>query len=515
MKSIILILTLAVMISSKFLTEKNSIPKNPTLLQVSARPWLYQLSQERGTTIKSLKQIPDDVFDSIKARGFDFLWVMGVWDVGTYGYQHDRTTQSLVEGFKTLLDDYTDEDAIGSPYAITDYNCNPELCPGGDDDLVWLRKKLNGMGIKLMLDFVPNHSALDSPWMDQSQLEYYIRAPKDTQSPDPAKYYKNGVAYGNMQWSSPWTDVGQLNYWNPKLREHMTTKLLKVASLADGIRCDMAYIILNEPFSKAWETELNSWGWSRPSDEFWGPAIKTVKAQYPDTIFLAEVYGDYFKNLITEGFDYTYDKELLDKFKSGHLDNIRGWISYMTEWDDHQCRFLENHDDNRAVEAFGGSVTKSLAAALATYTLPGMRFFFQDQWYGYKNKLDVHLRRSKKEDKSTEAETLYNKLIPIIQDETFKNGEWTNLSITGSDAWRLMAWKWVNNTTGEKRLIVVDFSEVKAGGNVVLSDVSGSGSIKIKELLSDTEYERDADALRSSGLGVIIDPWSAQIFQYK
>ena len=135
--------------------------------------------------------------------------------------------------------------------------------------------------------------------------------------------------------------------------------------------------------------------------------------------------------------------------------------------------------------------------------------------YGYKNKLDVHLRRSKKEDKSTEAETLYNKLIPIIQDETFKNGEWTNLSITGSDAWRLMAWKWVNNSTGEKRLIVVDFSEVKAGGNVVLSDVSGSGSIKIKELLSDTEYDRDADTLRSSGLGVIIDPWSAQIFQYK
>ena len=85
MKSIILILTLAVMISSKFLTEKNSIPKNPTLLQVSARPWLYQLSQERGTTIKSFKQIPDDVFDSIKARGFDFLWVMGVWDVGKIG----------------------------------------------------------------------------------------------------------------------------------------------------------------------------------------------------------------------------------------------------------------------------------------------------------------------------------------------------------------------------------------------------------------------------------------------
>ena len=516
MKSLVtfILLTLTIMISAKFLSEGNALPKNPTLLQLSARPWLYQLTEEKGKTIKSFKQIPDEVFDEIKARGFDFLWVMGVWDVGTYGYKHDRSTQSLVDNFKKLLDDYTEEDAIGSPYAITDYICNPELCPGGDDDLKWLREKLNGMGIKLMLDFVPNHSALDSPWINDN-INYYIRAPKDTQSPDPAKYFTNGIAYGNMQWSSPWTDVGQLNYWNSETRELMQKKLLKVAEYADGIRCDMAYIILNEPFSKAWETELNSWGYSRPDKEFWGDAIRNVKAKFPNTIFLAEVYGDYFKNLIAEGFDYTYDKELLDKFKSGHLDNLRGWISYMSEWNQHQCRFLENHDDNRAVEAFGGSVTKSLAAALGTYTLPGMRFFFQDQWYGYTNKLDVHLRRSRKEGKSSEAMAFYDKFIPIINDETFKNGDWTNLAVTGNDAWRLMAWKWSNSSTGEKRLVVVDFSEVKAGGNVIIPDISGSGDVVIKELLSGTEYTRKAEEMRSSGLTVVIDPWYAQIFSYK
>ena len=171
------ILPSLIVVSIFLFASASTVVKYPTLYQVSARPWLYELSQEKGVTITALKDIPDDVLQSIKDQGFDYLWIMGVWKIGEYGIMHDRTKPSLVESYKKLLDDYTEEDAIGCPYSIAEYVCNPELCPGGDEDLKALREKLNGMGIKLMLDFVPNHSALDSPWVDKD-ITYYIRKPE-------------------------------------------------------------------------------------------------------------------------------------------------------------------------------------------------------------------------------------------------------------------------------------------------------------------------------------------------
>ncbi|MCQ2817026.1 MAG: alpha-amylase family glycosyl hydrolase, partial [archaeon] len=505
---------LLICISFVYNIKYNSNPLNPTILQISTRPFLYQLSKERGLTLKTLRDIPDDVIEEWSNLKFDFVWFMGVWQVGPYGIEHDRTDEGLVKGFKEILPDYISEDAIGSPYAITDYVCNSELCPNGDNDLIYIRDKLNKKNIKLMLDFVPNHSALDSPWVDES-MDYYIRAPKELSPPyDPSKYFTNGIAYGNMQYSSAWTDVGQLNYWNNNTRILMTNKLKRVASLADGIRCDMAYIILNDYFQGTWQTELNSWGYTKPSTEFWSDAIKEIKKTYPSTLFLAEVYGDYFKNLIEEGFDYTYDKELLDRFKSGHLDNTRAWITSMIPYNNHVCRFLENHDDNRAVTAFGGNYKMTMAAAVGTYTLPGLRFLFQDQWFCYRNKLDVHLRRSYSENKIEDCEKFYKTFFTIFTDEIFKNGEWTYLNVLGDSAWRLMAWSWVG-PSGNKRLVALNFSQEQAGGNIVLSDLRGSGQVTLKELFSGVEYIRSADEIRDTGLVVVLESMQAQIFTYE
>jgi len=241
-----------------------SIVANPTVLEISTRPWLYKLSKKYGRPITSLRDIPLGEFIRYKKLGFDYIWMMGVWRLGEYGLKHDRTDPNLVAGFKELLPDYTPEDAIGSPYAPVNYTCNPVLCPRGDSDLIWLRKKLNALGLYLMLDFVPNHSGCDSTWMKSEGINLYIRAPPGVS--DPNKYMSNGVAFGNCPYSAPWTDVAQLNYWNPKLREHMQNQLVRVASLADGVRCDMAYVMLNEPFSQTWGTELAAWGWTRPAN---------------------------------------------------------------------------------------------------------------------------------------------------------------------------------------------------------------------------------------------------------
>ena len=198
----------------------------------------------------------------------------------------------------------------------------------------------------------------------------------------------------------------------------------------------------------------------------------------------------------------------------GQIDGIKNWISYIREYQDHQSRFLENHDDNRAVAFFGGNVKKTIAAALATYTLPGMRFFFQDFYNGYQNKLEVHLRRSKKEAISEEAKAFYGKFLPILNDDTLKNGEWSHKAINGGSSWKLLSWEWFNAETKNKKVIVVNFSDTPGEGTVVLSDVSGEGEVVVKDLLNDTEYKKDATELKTKGLTVTVKAWYAVILDY-
>jgi len=136
------------------------------------------------------------------------------------------------------LSGWTMDDVIGSPYAIVEYVTNPQL--GTDDDLAALKRKLNSLGLKLMLDFVPNHSAVDCPWTS-SNPDYYIRAAQSGPPYDPTRYLPSGLAFGWGGYGAAWTDTAQYNYWNPNLRSAMITNLKKVASLSDYIRCDVAF----------------------------------------------------------------------------------------------------------------------------------------------------------------------------------------------------------------------------------------------------------------------------------
>ncbi len=71
---------------------------------------------------------------------------------------------------------------------------------------------------------------------------------------------------------------------------HQINVLLKIASFADYIRCDMAFLLLNSQITTNWAWTLSTWGYAQPSTEFWRTAIQRVKAQYPSVKFLAEVY---------------------------------------------------------------------------------------------------------------------------------------------------------------------------------------------------------------------------------
>ena len=477
--------------------------KHPILYEISTRPWLYELGLKYGKQIEKLVDIPLEEFDYLKESGIEIVWMMGVWKLGKYGIDLDKKSD-----YSNVLPDWTEKDVIGSPYAIYEYVCNPEI--GRNIDLIWLREQLNSRNMKLMLDFVPNHSAVDAP-TSTSNPEFYVHAPEG--KTDPKRYTDSGLAYGKDPYFDPWRDVLQWNYWENKTRYYMKDNLMTVLSYADGVRCDMAHLMLNDVFGNTWKEELEAWGYKRPENEFWEFAFNEVKQKYPDAILLAEVYEDWeIDSLYKLGFTYTYDKVLLDKLEGSSKD-INDYIYDKTEkyWG-HSAHFVENHDENRAVYNMG-SVEKAKAAGTIAATLGGMIFMNHGQWSGYRNKLDVHLIRGAYEPENISVKNYYERLMKIIQNPAFTGSKYSFVSnMSGDKKDDFVAY--LREEGNNHYLIVVNYSDVTGCANVPIYNIEGNGKISLHEVIDNVEYIRDIDIIRKDGLRVCLYPWQSQIFKY-
>jgi glycosidase len=295
----------------------------------------------------------------------------------------------------------------------------------------------------------------------------------------------------------------------------MLTDLLYVASKADYIRCDMAFLALNDQIQSIWGNNLNYWHYQRPSTEFWADAITTVKTKYPVVQFLAEVY-DQQGTLQSLGFDFTYDKHLYDNLGNGNLDNIRSYISNLpASYIQRSAHFVENHDELRAAKFFGSNM-RADGAAMVALTLPGMRFYNWGQREGFSNRLDVHLRRSYKEPVQTGVASFYDLFSGILTRDVFHTGTWSYKTIlSSSTSWRLMAWEW--SSAKEKALIVINYSDTIGAGLIIVNDASpvNGDNVTLTELISGEKYVRSNSEMKSSGLQVVVNYWSLQIFTYQ
>jgi hypothetical protein len=478
-------------------------PQN--LLEISTRPYLYELTQKYGREITKLSEIPDEILDDWEVKGFQWIWFMGVWQVGQFGIDHDRTDPGLRASYDVVLPGWTEEDVIGSPYAIVKYELNTEL--GTAEDLATLREKLHSRGMKLMLDFVPNHSAFDCDDVT-NHMNYYIRAPEG--SIDPNKYFSNGIAFGCGEWCDPWTDVAQYNYFDPEFRTARIETLKHIAGVCDGLRCDMSHLILNSAFGSYWATELAAWGYTTPTTEFWADSISAVKAIYPDFIFMAEAYGDDIQTTLHNlGFDYSYDKEAIDQLVAH---DVSGLISKLKKLDlNVLSHFTENHDEPRSMATFWNYAPASDAASAALLSLPGVRLVFQDQWYGFAKKLDVHLRRAVKEDPSPEVQSFFNSLFTILKMDSVLKGTFTIMTCNGGS--NVLTWRWVKGD--EHVLFCVNFGESQQFGSIICDDApTSSETIPVVELMSGTTYYRNPAEMRTTGLNVILDAYQVQVFKY-
>ena len=218
-----------------------------------------------------------------------------------------------------------------------------------------------------MLDFVPNHTALDHPWVE-GHPEYYVPGTEADLARAPQNYIwvkrRQGLrllAHGRDPYFSGWPDTLQLDYGNVATQEAMLDELLKISGQCDGVRCDMAMLVLPDVFERTW---------GRRAPPFWPRATQRVRERVPGFCFMAEVYWDLEWTMMQQGFDYAYDKRLYDRLHEGHARPVREHFLAGLDYQNRLARFLENHDEPRAATTFPPG--KHEAAAVLTYLSPGL-----------------------------------------------------------------------------------------------------------------------------------------------
>jgi glycosidase len=481
----------------------------PSLYQVNTRVWLTSLSQALGRPAQ-LDDLPDTELDRLAGMGFDWIWFLSVWQTGPAAQAVSRANPEWRREFEETLPDLKDEDIAGSGFAIQNYTVHRDL--GGDAALARLRQRLQKRGLKLMLDFVPNHMAPDHPWVEDHP-EYFVTGTEDLLAQEPQNYIrvrqKKGdliLAYGRDPYFSGWPDTLQLDYGNPRLQEAMINELCRISGQCDGVRCDMAMLILPDVFERTW---------GRRPELFWPRVTETVREQYPDFCFMAEVYWDLEWTLQQQGFDYTYDKRLYDRLREGHARPVREHFFAGLDYQNKLARFLENHDEPRASAAFEPRVHR--ASAVITYVIPGLRFFHQGQFEGCKKRISPHLVRAPGESPDKEIEAFYDNLLAILRKPVVKSGEWQWLACQpawdGNGSWdAFVAHSW-RGSDGEWMLIAVNYSPHASQCYITLPlPEIKNRSVRLKDSLSSACYIREGNELLERGLYLDLPPWSYHVF---
>src|SRR4051812_3977483 len=321
---------------------------HPLLYEINTRCWLNALSEEQGRQV-TLTTVPEAEFQRWLELGFTHIWLMGVWTTGPRSRSHALHDPHLRKRYSEILPGWHEKDVPGSPYAIAEYEVPATL--GGEEGLKSFRERLSNHGLKLILDFVPNHVGFDYPWVT-AWPELLVHS-SDKQSGTFEQKTLRGtlwLAHGRDPHFAPWTDTVQLDYRLPSTRTAMIQLLKSIANKCDGVRCDMAMLLLNDVFAKTWAQFPSAE--AMPKEAFWTLAISTIKQECPEFLFLAEAYWDRQSQLQSLGFDYTYDKQVYDYLvEHRHADLQKHLLEVTPQYLAKSVHFLENHDERRIASA--------------------------------------------------------------------------------------------------------------------------------------------------------------------
>lgn len=487
-----------------------ALRQHPQLYEINLWPWLDRLSLQKNQRV-TLGSIPDTELDKLQELGFDLIYMMGVWTRSRVGRTLSRLLPHLFSDYDAALPDWTMQDVVGSPYSIQAYEPDPHV--GTWAELAALRDRLHNRGMRLILDFVPNHTGQDHPWVHdnpefyiQGSLEDFKRAPQDFYLSELDDGRVNFIACGRDPNFPSWRDTVQLNYFNPRFRRAMLAELGNISQFCDGVRCDMAMLLLNDIFANTWKKRLQSW--QRPQREFWQESIESL----PGFIWMAEVYWNTEWSLQQLGFNFTYDKCFYDRLRDNRVNELKLHLNGDQKYQSCSVRFLENHDEPRSGAVFAGRLP---AVAVLMGTVPGMHFYHEGQFDGRKRRIPVQLARAAEEPSDRRVSAIYEKVLRISNGAAFHEGVWTQLDPQptgdGSHA-NIIAYTWRSKT--ENWLIVVNLGSATSTARIVLPDeMLASSQIEFADRFNDQTYRRDRTEIEQKGMFVMLGGYSAHMFE--
>ncbi|GAB4545111.1 MAG: alpha-amylase family glycosyl hydrolase [Anaerolineae bacterium] len=483
---------------------------HPLLYQIHTWVWLNGLSARYNHHI-TLENVPEEELDLIAAHHFDWVWLMGIWERSPRGREVARSHPGLLEEYRRALPDLNDSDIVGSPYAVHRYVVDARY--GGPDALAAFRQRLAARGIRLMLDYVPNHVALDHPWTTE-RPEVFVQGTPDDLARDAGSFFEVGgriFAHGRDPYFPAWTDTVQIDAFSPAAHQTTRETLLEIASQCDGVRCDMAMLLVSRVFAATWRRA------SQPEVEFWQTVIPPLKESHPNFKFVAEVYWDMEAELIAQGFDFTYDKRLYDRMLHESPQAVRDHLSASLSYQQHMLRFLENHDELRSAATFGKE--KVRPAAVLALTLPGMKLIYEGQFEGRTIKPPVQLGRRPLEPRDEALAEFYRALMQEVNAPVYHEGTFFTLAPLpfpgGSNIDPLLCYGW--SYSDERRVIAVNLSGEMVGGRIMYPDpeLSEQQMWRVENVLGEGQMDIPSEVLLVSGIPVTLPPLSFAVYRLR
>jgi hypothetical protein len=515
---------------------------DPVIHEIATAPWLHDVARRTGAPAPlTLGEVPAAEWDRLTPPGVDALWLMGVWERSPVARQMALDSAPQMAALRAVLADLEAEDVLGSAYSVRRYEVDG--CFGGRAGLARARAQLAARGVRLIVDYVPNHVAPDHPWVTEHP-DYFVRGSADDLARDPGAFLAVGdtvVARARDPNYPPWSDVVQLDAFAPGLRRAAIATLVDIGDQADGVRCDMAMLLLDDVFARTWGDRV---GGPPPTGEYWTEVLGAVRAVHPDMLFVAEVYWDLEWQLQQLGFDHCYDKRLYDRLvapdepgddagndgndgDAGEADDlaaaVRGHLGADLDYQRRLVRFLENHDEPRAAVVLPGDRERAAAAVVAT--LPGATLWHEGQFDGWRVRLPVHLGRGPDEPVDHELRRFYLGLV--VAAPAITRGEWARCATSGwppddTSYDQLLTWCWTDTDAdsgaedaGRRSLVVVNYADARAAARVHLpwDDLAGRSWL-LADPVADQTFVRDGTELAATGLYVELPPWGRHLFTW-
>ena len=435
----------------------------PLVYQIHTRAWLRELSDHAGKPL-TIGGVPDSEIEHWDNLGFSDIWLMGVWKIGA-GAREKALEHWRTEWRQEIPSQ--ESDVTGSPYAIEDYVIDPAI--GTVEEFLAFKRKVNEKGMGLILDFVPNHFALDTPAAAQFP-SYFVQGRPGTPGTftRKTKFGKKTFAHGRDPHFPPWTDTIQVEHRNRAAQEAMQGLARARIGLCDGFRCDMAMLVTPEVFAKTWQ-EFPPAVQEPPHRHFWRDLWRSVEIQNPYFVAIAEVYWDREAELQEHGFDFTYHKPFYDLLMRGETAELVELLQKREPGFLARClHFLENHDEPRIASLLPWHTHK--LAAFLLLTLPGMALLHDGQLEGRKAFARIQMSKRPPEEPNEEIRSFYEALLlarkgSLIHEAAGSIIRPIGANETGADTEHLLVTLW-EGKDGPRDLAIVNLGKKLARGSL-------------------------------------------------